>query len=54
MGEELQVLTKSGRLVDGEGLKHWSGSPCKRQTDLVELANSMVSSLSNDRCSSLL
>lgn len=30
MDEELQVLTKSGRLVDGEGWKHRSGSPCKK------------------------
>lgn len=30
MGEEPQVLTRSGRLVDGEGLKHRSGSPCRR------------------------
>lgn len=29
-GEEPQVLTKSGRLVEGEGLKHRSGSPCRR------------------------
>lgn len=36
MDEELlQVLTKSGRLVDGECLKHSSDSPCKKRKVLV-------------------